>query len=97
MNRRHFLGSSLLAPACASLGMGGALLGQDAMAAQESAKRPLSYAARHGWLPNVPLVAHTGETFNFYDDLVRDRIILLNFFVVACAEGRCPTTNANPR
>lgn len=97
MNRRHFLGSSLLAPACASLGMGGALLGQDAMAAQASAQRPLSYAARHGWLPNVPLVAHTGETFNFYDDLVRDRIILLNFFVVACAEGRCPTTNANLR
>ena len=45
----------------------------------------------------MPLVTHTGETVRFYDDLVRDRIILLNFFVVGCTEGRCPASNANLR
>jgi protein SCO1/2 len=96
MNRRKFLGASLLGPA-ATLGLTSALVSPQAMAAQANAQRPLSYAARYGMLPNVPLVAHTGETFHFYDDLVRDRIVLLNFFVVGCSEGRCPTTNANLR
>ena len=97
MNRRNFLGAGLLGPAVASLGLAGTLLSPQAQGAQAASARPLSYAARQGWLPNVPLVAHTGETFNFYDDLVRDRIVLLNFFVVGCTEGRCPTTNANLR
>ena len=93
MNRRNFLGAGLLGPAAATLGMASTLFSPQAAAAE----RKKSYAASRGWLPNVPLVAHTGETFNFYDDLVRDRIILLNFFVVGCSEGRCPTTNANLR
>ncbi len=97
MNRRKFLGAGLLAPVTATFGAAGALVSPQVSAAQAVAERPLSYAARFGMLPNVPLVAHTGETFNFYDDLVRDRIILLNFFVVSCSEGRCPTTNANLR
>ena len=90
MNRRNFLAAGLLGPIASTAGLfnpAGAL----------AADRPLSYAARYGWLPNVPLVAHTGETFRFYDDLIRDRIVLINFFVVACTEGRCPTVNANLR
>ncbi|MEI6600587.1 MAG: SCO family protein [Comamonadaceae bacterium] len=97
MNRRKFLGAGLLGPVTATLGLAGTLWSPQAAAAQAAAERPLSYAARYGLLPNVPLVAHTGETFNFYDDLVRDRIVLLNFFVVGCSEGRCPTTNATLR
>jgi len=97
MNRRKFLGASLLGPLTGTLGVSAALLAAQASAAQPTVKRPLSYAARYGLLPNVPLVAHTGETFNFYDDLVRDRIVLLNFFVVGCTEGRCPATNATLR
>ena len=94
MNRRNFLGAGLLAPAVATLGLASTL---GAASAQAAGARPLSYAARQGFLPNVPLVTHTGETVRFYDDLVRDRIILLNFFVVGCTEGRCPATNANLR
>ena len=97
MNRRNFLGAGLLAPAAAALGLAGSLLPASVLGAQAAPGRPLSYAARHGWLPNVPLVAHTGETYNFYDDLVRDRTILINFFVVGCTEGRCPNANANLR
>jgi protein SCO1/2 len=66
--------------------------------AQAPLSRPMSSAAWRGWLPNVSLVAHTGETFNFYDYLVRgDRIVLLKFFVVACTTGRCPAVNQTLR
>ncbi len=94
MNRRNFLGAGLLAPAVATLGLASTLA---AACAQAAGARPLSYAARQGFLPNVPLVTHTGEEVRFYDDLVQDRIILLNFFVVGCTEGRCPAANANLR
>ena len=94
MDRRNFLGAGLLAPALATLGLA-SMLG--APSAQAALARPLSYAAKQGMLPNVPLVTHTGEEVRFYDDLVRDRIILLNFFVVGCTEGRCPDANANLR
>jgi len=89
MNRRNFLGAGLLAPAALGL--------FPANPAAAAPARAPSYAARQGFLPNVPLVTHEGESVRFYDDLVQDRIILLNFFVVACPEGRCPTANASLR
>ncbi len=90
MNRRSFLSAAGLLPMSAALP---AL----ANGPIDATGRPLSRAAQRGWLPNVPLTAHTGETFHFYDDLVRDRIILLNFFVVQCREGRCPAVNQTLR
>lgn len=86
MNRRHFLG------AAGALALGGGL-----PAVAQGGTRPMSRAAQHGWLPNVPLVGHDGRTYNFYDDLARDKTFVLSFFVVACADGRCPTANFNLR
>ncbi|MEI6303273.1 MAG: SCO family protein [Betaproteobacteria bacterium] len=94
MNRRSFLSAAGLLPLAAVLPAAADPLHGGGAA---GAARPMSRAASRGYLPNVPLVAHTGETFNFYDDLVRDRIILLNFFVVQCPEGRCPAANQNLR
>ena len=94
MNRRSFLSAAGLLPLAAALPAAADPLHGGAAA---GAARPISRAASRGYLPNIPLVAHTGETFNFYDDLVRDRIILLNFFVVQCPEGRCPAANQNLR
>ena len=93
MNRRSFLSAAGLLPLAAALPAAADTLA----GAAAGAVRPVSKAAARGYLPNIPLVAHTGETFNFYDDLVRDRIILLNFFVVQCTEGRCPAANQNLR
>lgn len=45
-------------------------------------------------LPNVPLVTHEGKTVHFYDDLVRDKVVTLNFFYAHCDEI-CPTVTAN--
>ncbi len=94
MNRRSFLSAAGLLPLAAALPAAADPLHGGGAA---GAVRPVSKAAARGYLPNIPLVAHTGETFNFYDDLVRDRIILLNFFVVQCTEGRCPAANQNLR
>lgn len=85
MERRKFLG----------LGLTPMALAAPAIAA--APPRALSRAARAGQLPNVPLHTHTGERVRFYDDLIRDRTVLFNFFVVGCTDGTCPTATANLR
>jgi len=45
-------------------------------------------------LPNVPLVTHDGEEVRFYDDLVKDKVVSLNFFFAECDEV-CPTVMGN--
>ena len=88
MDRRNFL-SLGLAPLILALA-------GTAQAAQETGK-PMSRVARGGFLPNVPLLTQNREKVNFYDDLVHDRIVLLNFFLVECTDGLCPTAVANLR
>ena len=34
--------------------------------------------------PNVELTTHNGEKVRFFDDLVKDKIVAINFFYVAC-------------
>jgi len=86
MDRRNFLG----------LGLVPLVLAGKVHAAKE-ADRPMSRAARNGMFPNVPLITHNGEKVRFYDDLIRDKIVLLNFFLVECTEGLCPTVATNLR
>ncbi len=54
--------------------------------------RPRDAIAAPDWrgrFPNVPLVTQEGRTVRFYDDLVRGRLVALNFFYIEC-EGTCP-------
>ena len=44
--------------------------------------------------PNVTLTTHEGKKVRFYDDLIKDKIILINFMYVKC-DGICPGTTAN--
>lgn len=44
--------------------------------------------------PNVALRTHDGRAVRFYDDLIKDRIVLLNFMYVEC-EGVCPGITSN--
>ena len=44
--------------------------------------------------PNVTLTTHEGRKVKFYDDLLKDKIVLINFMYVKC-EGICPGTTAN--
>ena len=44
-------------------------------------------------LPNVELVRHDGERVRFYEDLVRDKVVVLNFMYTTCADV-CPLETA---
>lgn len=45
-------------------------------------------------LPNVTLYTHEGKAVKFYDDLLRDRVVLINMMYTVCGD-RCPTITAN--
>jgi protein SCO1/2 len=44
--------------------------------------------------PNVLLTTHQGKQVRFYDDLIKDKIVLINFMYAKC-EGVCPGITAN--
>lgn len=44
--------------------------------------------------PDVVLVNQDGKKFRFYTDLVKDKVVILNFFYAKC-EGVCPGVSAN--
>lgn len=46
-------------------------------------------------LPNVELITHEGKRVRFYDDLVKDKTVAINFMYTNCADGTCPVTTAN--
>jgi protein SCO1/2 len=58
-----------------------------------SAKTPRERLAERSF-PNVELTTHEGKKVKFYDDLVKGKIVLINFMYVKC-EGICPGTTAN--
>jgi protein SCO1/2 len=43
--------------------------------------------------PNVELVRHDGQTVRFHDDLLQDKVIILNFMYTSCADV-CPMETA---
>jgi protein SCO1 len=45
-------------------------------------------------LPNVELIAHTGQRLHFYDDLVKDKKVIINFMYARC-EGICVPVTTN--
>jgi protein SCO1 len=45
-------------------------------------------------IPNVAVQDQTGATFRFYDDLVKDKFVIVNFFYAAC-HGTCPLVTEN--
>jgi protein SCO1/2 len=44
--------------------------------------------------PNVTLTTHDGKKVKFYDDLLKDKIVIINFMYIRC-QGTCPGTTAN--
>jgi protein SCO1/2 len=49
---------------------------------------------RDRYFPNVELTTHEGKKVRFYDDLIKDKIVVINFMYADC-EGICPTITAN--
>ena len=49
---------------------------------------------RARYFPNFTLVTHEGRKVRFYDDLIKDKIVTINFMYADC-EGICPGITAN--
>jgi protein SCO1/2 len=49
---------------------------------------------RRRYFPNVELTTHDGKKVKFYDDLLKDKIVILNMMYANC-EGICPTITSN--
>lgn len=94
MDRRQFLGVA----AAATLGVAALATfpsspdspGRDGFAGNSSAER------RRNRFLNVALTTHEGREVRFYDDLIKGKSVLLNFFYTICtAEAICPLGTAN--
>jgi protein SCO1/2 len=94
MEKRDFIKLS----ASATLGVA-ALAAIPAGAARLTDLMPATINAatrRRNMIPNVPLLTHEGKLVRFYDDLIKDKIVLINFMYVRCGEI-CPGMTANLR
>ena len=76
-------------------GLASVVAAQVARQAQETkrVKTPRERIAERN-LPNITLTTHEGRKVKFYDDLIKDKIVILNFMYAKC-EGICPGTTAN--
>ncbi|HEU0060266.1 MAG TPA: SCO family protein [Hyphomicrobiaceae bacterium] len=45
------------------------------------------------YVPNVPVVTQDGKTLKFYDDLIKDKIVVLSFIYTSCKDI-CPLATA---
>jgi protein SCO1/2 len=93
MSRRTMLGMLGMAPFA-----GGLITAAGATHPVATTKLTLSEQARRRiqaqHLPNLPLITHEGKHVRFYDDLIKDKIVSLNFFFANCDEV-CPLVMAN--
>ena len=82
-DRRHLLAGLGVASLCAA-GLSAAAVPPATGARTRSGRR----------MPNVRLMTHTGMTVNFYDDLIRAKIVAINMMYADC-EGICPEMTYN--
>ncbi|MCH9034946.1 MAG: SCO family protein [Planctomycetes bacterium] len=45
------------------------------------------------YFPNVPLITHEGKTVRFFDDLIKDKVVVINFIYTTCPDV-CPLETA---
>ena len=57
---------------------------------------PTSFAASvwgADYFPNVELITQDGESTRFFDDLIKDKVVLINFIYTSCVDT-CPMETA---
>jgi protein SCO1/2 len=88
ISRRQLLGRLSIGAASAAAAISAPNATSSAFALPPSTNR------RH--FPNVTLLTHENRTVRFYDDLVKGKIVLFNFFYTRC-DGVCIPATANLR
>ena len=89
VTRRNLLGLLRLAPA---VPLAGHLLATPALAAETDSSARALLQRRN--FPNVKLQDQDGKNVRFYDDLIKDKIVTINFFYAKC-ERLCPLVTSN--
>ena len=73
------------------------LLGTSAVAQKVSAAPSSDGGSRQklgaDWFTNLPVRTQSGNTVRFYDDLLKDRVVVLNSFFASCKEVCSPMTH----
>jgi protein SCO1 len=89
INRRSVMALLGLAPFAGALAR---------VEAQQSKPMTVNTSARdrirQRHFPNIVLTTHEGKKVRFYDDLLKDKIVVINFMYVKC-DGVCPGITAN--
>ena len=57
---------------------------------------PASSRWRGDYFPNIPLLTQDGKTVRFYDDLIKDKVVAINFIYTHCSDS-CPAETASMR
>lgn len=60
-------------------------------------EEPARETIRRHSFPDITLRTHLGKPVRFYQDLIRDKFVILNFMYINCADGSCPVTTYNLR
>jgi protein SCO1/2 len=104
ITRRNFFSTFALAPAGLALASKlsfGAEAGKPISSTKAVANtaKPREFNAAVGSsasrrFPNVEVISHEGQKFHFYEDLIKDKIVLITFFYGQCQKF-CPPQTAN--
>ena len=89
MNRRKLLATLAVAPLAAGV-VGRAATSDNKFKVAESTREKL----QKRYFPNFELTTHEGRKVRFYDDLIKDKIVVINFMYAKC-EGVCMPVTMN--
>src|SRR3989442_459873 len=84
LNRRRWLTAAALTP------VAGALIARAADVTSTSAVPSPRETIQARYLPNLVLRTQDDKEARFYDDLLKDKIVTINFIYSTCADGACP-------
>jgi protein SCO1/2 len=84
LSRRKLLGLAAMTPLAAAVPAS-----ESAAASAEARER-----IRRRYFPDITLVTQDNRKVRFFDDLVKNKIVTINFFYARC-EGICPVVMAN--
>lgn len=88
LSRRALLTGVAAAP------FAGLAIGGNSQASRWQPPRPPREVLQESKFPNVPLTTHEGKKVFFYDDLLKDKVVTINFMYTQCKD-LCPLSTAN--
>lgn len=94
ISRRKFVSLAAAAPLAAGLPLATAFGATPAAPSALTSSERARLRIQQQHLPNLPLISHEGKRVLFYDDLIKNKAVTLNFFFANCDEI-CPLVTAN--